>query len=130
MPLKAHNPKKIAPPTGFYSHGIEVPPHARWLYVTGQVGIDSTGKTVSGPERQAKRAWKNLIAVLKSAGMGVEDLVRVNAYLIDPRYVEAYRLARDEILGKARPASTVVMVPSLAHPSFLVEIDAVAARAP
>ena len=42
MALRPHNPAGIAPPTGLYSHGIEVPPNARWLYITGQVGIEYT----------------------------------------------------------------------------------------
>ena len=37
--LKRHNPDSVAPPFGTYSHGIEVPPDARWLYVSGQVGF-------------------------------------------------------------------------------------------
>ena len=128
MALRPHNPAGIAPPTGLYSHGIEVPPNARWLYVTGQVGIDAKGRTAPTIEKQCALAWKNLLAILRSAGMGVGDLVRVNAFLTDPRYVEAYRESRDPLLGQARPASTVLIVTALADPSFLVEIDAVAAR--
>jgi 2-iminobutanoate/2-iminopropanoate deaminase len=129
MALRAHNPSRIAPPTGLYSHGIEVPPNARWLYITGQVGIDRQGRAAPTIDKQCALAWANLLAVLKSAGMDVGDLVRVNAFLTDPRFVEAYRAARDPLLGDARPASTVLVVAALADPAFLVEIDAVAARA-
>ncbi len=37
--LKVHNPLSIAAPIGTYSHGIEVPPGARWLHVAGQIGV-------------------------------------------------------------------------------------------
>jgi len=33
------NPSTIAPPGGRYTHAIEVPPGARWLVVSGQVGV-------------------------------------------------------------------------------------------
>ena len=30
--LKTHNPSTVAPPAAKYSHGVEVPPDARWLF--------------------------------------------------------------------------------------------------
>ena len=128
MTLIMRNPANAAPPTGMYSHAIEVPPHARWLYVTGQVGIDAEGRTATTIEEQCRLTFWNIEQVLASAGMGIADLVRLNAYLIDPRYIEPYRVARDAILGDARPASTVLVVSMLALPEFWVEIEAVAAK--
>lgn len=128
MTLIARNPTTTAQPTGMYSHGIEVPPQARWLYITGQVGIDAEGRTATTIDEQCRLAWWNIEQVLASAGMGVGDLVRVNTYVIDPRYIEPYRVARDAILGDARPASTVLVVSMLALPEFWVEIEAVAAK--
>ena len=40
MTLKAHNPQT---PLANYSHGIEVPPNARWLHISGQVAVDKDG---------------------------------------------------------------------------------------
>jgi len=129
LTLIMRNPANAAPPTGMYSHGIEVPPHARWLYVTGQVGIDAEGRTATTIEEQCRLTFWNIEQVLASAGMGIADLVRLNAYLIDPRYIDPSRVARDAILGDARPASTVLVVSMLALPEFWVEIEAVAAKA-
>lgn len=129
MTLIMRNPANAAPPTGMYSHGIEVPPQARWLYITGQVGIDAEGRTATTIEEQCRLAWWNVEQVLASADMGIRDLVRVNTYVIDPRYIEPYRVARDAILGDARPASTVLVVSMLALPEFWIEIEAVAAKA-
>lgn len=128
LSLIMRNPATSAPPTGMYSHGIEVPPQARWLYITGQVGIDVEGRTAATIDEQCRLAWWNIEQVLASAGMAIGDLVRVNAYLIDPRHIEPYRVARDSILGDARPASTVLVVSMLADPGFWVEIEAVAAK--
>ena len=129
MSLKRHNPKSIAL-AGRYSLGVEIPPQARLLFVSGQVGVDSKGNTLAGIDKQCDQAWKNIGAVLRSAGMGYGDLVKVNAYLTDPRYVAAYRSARDRYIkaGDPVPASTLLIVTGLFMPEMMVEIEAVAAK--
>jgi len=129
MPNIVRNPASIAAPAGRYVHGIEVPATARLLFVSGQAGVDRTRKVGATIEKQCELAWKNLVAVLKEAGMGPQDIVRVNVYLTDPRYVEAYRNARDKFIKGNPPASTLLIVTALVDPSMLVEIEAVAAKA-
>jgi 2-iminobutanoate/2-iminopropanoate deaminase len=122
-------PTTIAPPASNYSHGIEVPPDARWLYVSGQVGVGPDGVMAEGIEAQADQAWKNLIAVLEEAGMSAADLVRVNAYITNSEHVGALRQVRLRYLDGHEPASTLAVVAALASPEWLFEIEAVAARA-
>lgn len=123
------NPASIAAPAGRYVHGVEVPANARLLYISGQVGIDKNRKAGATIEKQCELAWKNLVAILKEARMGVDDIVRVNVYLTDPRYVAAYREARDKFVGEKMPASTLLIVTALVDPALMVEIEAVAAKA-
>lgn len=125
----ARNPASIAPPAGRYVHGMEVPADARLLYVSGQVGIDRNGRPGATIEKQCELAWRNLVAILKEARMSADDIVRVNVYLTDPRYVAAYRAARDKFVGEKVPASTLLIVTALVDPAFMVEIEAVAAKA-
>jgi enamine deaminase RidA (YjgF/YER057c/UK114 family) len=126
MTLKAHNPQT---PMANYSHGIEVPPNARWLHISGQVAVDKDGKTPETFESQVALVFENLGAVLASAGMTPKDLVKVNVYLLRPEDIPALRAARDKFQGDARPASTLVVVSRLVRPEWLVEIEAVAAQA-
>lgn len=126
---KAHTPSTVAPPFGAYSHGIEVPPNARWLYVAGQVGVLPNGKIAEGITAQTEAAINNILAILNSAGMGMEDVTRMNTYLVRPGDLAAVREVRTRMLGSARPASTLVMVAGLASPDWLIEIEAVAAKA-
>jgi enamine deaminase RidA (YjgF/YER057c/UK114 family) len=123
----SHNPESISAPTGAYSHGIEVAPDSRWLYVTGQVGLEADGTMSMTIEEQCRLAFWNLGEILASADMTPDDLVRITAYVIDPRYIEAYATARDAFLGSAVPASTVLVVSALADPAMWVEVEAVAA---
>ncbi|HLJ63802.1 MAG TPA: RidA family protein [Stellaceae bacterium] len=126
--MKLHNPATVAPPTAPFSHGAEMPGNARWLYITGQVGTDVDRKLAPDLRGQAEQAWRNVLAVLAEAGMGVGDLVKVNAYLTRPEHVAAYGEVRARFLGAARPASTLVIVQALAAPGWLVEVEAVAAK--
>lgn len=124
----ARNPRAVSGPDGLFSHGIEVPPGARWLYTTGQVGVDADGRIAGGIREQCELAWTNILMILADADMDVRDLVRVNAFVTDRSYIEPYRITRDALLKPPYPASTVLVVAELALPEFLVEIDAVAAR--
>ena len=37
--LVTRSPETVAPPGGLYSHSVEIPPNARWLYLAGQIGV-------------------------------------------------------------------------------------------
>src|SRR5690242_3430005 len=123
------NTATVAPPGGRYTHAIEVPPNARWLCISGQIGTAPDGSVPSDFGAQVENCWKNLLAILADAGMGLDDLVKVTVFLTRHENVAAYREARDRIIGDARPASTLVVVSSLVRPEWLCEIEAVAAKA-
>ena len=126
--MKIHNPATVhAAPT--YSHGIEVPPNARWLFVSGQVGASRDGKPLEGVEAQTRQAFENIKAILASAGMSLADVVKMTAYLIDEEDIDAFRKTRLHQLGDHRPASTLVIARRLAQPAWLVEIEVIAAKA-
>jgi 2-iminobutanoate/2-iminopropanoate deaminase len=126
--MKVHNPPAVhTAPT--YSHGIEVPPNARWLYISGQVGAGRDGKPLDGIEAQTKQVFENLKAILASAGMSLTDTVKVTSYLINEDLIDGFRKVRAEQMGDHRPASTLVIARRLAQPGWLVEVEAIAAKA-
>ena len=109
-----------------YSQGMLISGESRTLYVSGQIGSDSTGKAAADFDSQARQAWRNLIDVLKSAQMSVNDLVKVTAFLTSSGDVSAYGKIRSEFLGGHKPASTLLIVSALARPEWRVEIEAIA----
>ena len=123
-----HKPSDIAPPFSAYSHGVSVEPGARWLHISGQVGITPEGDVPADLEAQTEQAWRNVLAVLADAGMGPHDLVKVTGYVTRKEAVPLYREVRDRLLDGAEPASTLIGVGGLAHPDWVVEIEAVAAK--
>jgi 2-iminobutanoate/2-iminopropanoate deaminase len=128
--FKAFNPATIAPPSGKYQHAIEVPANARLLYISGQIGVLPDGKVAKGIDAQADAVWANIKAILADAGMTYADLVKLHVLLVDAKDIGATRAARDRALGSTRPpASTLAVISALASPEFLIEIEAVAAKA-
>src|SRR5262245_4682259 len=127
--LKRHNPQTVHPPAGKYTHGVELAPQ-RLLYVSGQVGAKPDGSTAQGDAAQCEQAWANVKAVLAAGGMGPSDIVKLNAYITRTDLIPVYRAARDKALGDIQPpASTLVVVSALASPTWVVEIECVAAKA-
>jgi len=128
--LKVHNPRSIGAPIGTYSHGIEVPPGARWLYVAGQIGVRPDGSVPATIEEQTEAVWQNILAVLADAGMGIGDVVKITSFLTRHENFPRFAQVRAKFLGSHRPASTLLVISSLARPEFLVEVEAIAAKAP
>ncbi len=127
--LSKHNPTTIAAAFSNYSLAVEAPAQARWLHVSGQVGVAPDGSLAEGAEAQMETAFRNVLAILGSAGMGPHDLVKITVFLTRSEDVGLYRDVRDRMLAGATPASTLLIVAALANPDWLVEIEAIAAAA-
>src|SRR6056297_3469458 len=97
--MRLSNPPTIAPPVGAYSHGVEIPPNARWLHVSGQVGIAPDGTLGKDAAEQSQIVWDNIQAILGDSEMGVANLVKVTAFLTDPDDLAAYAAVRSAVLG-------------------------------
>ncbi len=69
---------------------------------------------------------KNLLAVLESAGGRITDVAKVTVFLRNMEDRDAVAQVRKRFFGDHMPASTLVEVSKLAHPDWLVEIDAIA----
>jgi len=81
-----------------------------------------------GFEARARQTLENLLAVLREAGMDWPDVVLIKSFLTRQDDVAAWRGVREATLGKARPASTLLVVSGLAHPDWLIEVEVVAAK--
>ena len=125
--LKKHNPHTSSPAFSSYSLAIEAPAQARWLHISGQVGVAPDGSFAEGPEAQMEAAFQNILAILGAAGMGPHDLVKITVFLTRSEDIGLYRAVRDRMLAGAEPASTLLVISALADPAWLVEIEAVAA---
>lgn len=125
---RAVTPTSIRAPFANYSHGVEIPPGARMLLVSGQLGVSADDAVPEDAEAQAALCFDNIAAILAEAGMTLGDIVRINAYVTDRDHLGAYMRARDRYVGDPPPASTLMIVSGFARPEFKVEIEVIAAR--
>ena len=121
---------RVAAPKGRFCHGTEVPPGARWLYLSGAVPVEQDGSIPADPARQVELCWLNAFALLEEAGMGPKDIVKTTIYLTDAGDVSLYKGIRDRMLAGEEPAATLTVVAARAQPGYRVEIDVVAAAQP
>ena len=121
------NPETIVPPHNAYSHGVELEAGTRLLYMSGQVGSEKDGGIASDFEAQMRRTYANIEEILKGAGMGLQNLVKVTTFLTGREYLADMRRIRGDILGGHRPAHTLLIVAGLAYEEFLIEVECVAA---
>ena len=125
--LTRHTPPNIRPPFARYSHGVEVPPGHRLLFCSGQLGIAPDDEIPAGTEPQARLCFFNIESILGAAGMGLDDVVRINAFVTGREHLAPYMKVRDEVFSGAPPASTLMIVSGFAREAFTVEIEAIAA---
>jgi enamine deaminase RidA (YjgF/YER057c/UK114 family) len=125
--MKPLNPSSIRAPFARYSHGAEVPAGRRLVFCSGQLGIAADGTIPEGVRDQADLCFANIAAILDEAGMTLNDIVRVNAYVTDRAHMKGYMDSRDAHVGAPPPASTLMIVSGFTLPEFKVEIEVVAA---
>jgi len=123
------HPKGWMKPSG-YSHAMVA--EGRLIVTAGQVGCNPSNGAIETDDfaEQSAQALRNIVALLAEAGAASEHLVRLTWFVTSredymaarPALGSAYR----EILGKAYPAMSVVVVAGLLEARAKVEIEATA----
>ncbi|NEH58146.1 RidA family protein [Rhizobium leguminosarum] len=127
MELIAHNlANGIYAASPDYIHALEVRHPSRLLFVSGTMGLDQQGMAAADLEGQLELIWSNLRAILTSADMTVDNIVRLTSYLSDGAFVEANQNARVRALGGRAVPTTAIIVETL-RDDWLVEIEIIAA---
>jgi 2-iminobutanoate/2-iminopropanoate deaminase len=116
----------IYPAVSDYVHAVEVHGIERLLFVAGTMGLDPTGAPGASLEEQLDLVWTNIRAILASAGMSVDNVMRVTSYLRDASYAEANAAARVAALGGRLVPTTAIVVETLVS-DWLVELEVIAA---
>jgi len=125
--LVYHTPSSIRAPFARYSHAVEVPPGARLVVCSGQLGIADDDTVPDDAGAQTELCFANIKAILAETGMGLGDIVRINAYVADRQYLKPYMAVRDRLFADPAPASTLMIVSGFAREEFKVEIEVTAA---
>jgi enamine deaminase RidA (YjgF/YER057c/UK114 family) len=129
--VRYSNPPGMSSPPA-YSHVVEVNGPHRTVYLAGQTGADAAGKVAEGFRAQAVQVMEN-IRLLASVGGNFEHVVKLNSYLTN---IEANAAEFREVRASyfpnrsALPASTLLQVPRLASPAYLLEVEVIAVLPP
>ncbi len=122
-------PPGMAAPAAAYAHAIVAPAGSDLLHTSGVVPTSPDGSVPTGLAAQAHTVWANIGLLLDEAGFAPIDVVSVTTYVVVGHDLAVVMAARDRFLDGHRAASTLVTVPALARPEWLMEIAVVAARA-
>jgi len=111
-----------------YSQGVKVRGAQAVLFLAGQVAYDKDGGVSHRGDfkGQARECYKAIKALVEAQGGTLASIVKVNTYVTDIRYRADLGPVREEFFGKKGPASTLVQVAALAHPDYLIEVEAIA----
>ena len=97
------------------------------LFISGIGPLAEDGSLVGrdDPAEQTRQIFRNMDKVLRAAGAGPADVLKVTVYLTEIADRARINPVRQQFFGTARPASTLVEVSRLAIPGMKVEIEAV-----
>jgi 2-iminobutanoate/2-iminopropanoate deaminase len=113
-------------PAGPYSPGLLV---GDWIFLSGQGGFDpATGELASDNiAGQTAQVFRNVEALLRSAGAGLDDVVSCLVHLSDLALFDAFNASYEkQFPGPARPVRTTVRADLVA--GMLVEVTVIASK--
>ena len=99
------------------------------VFLRGQVSQDLDSREslhVGDAARQTEKTMQNINMLLGEAGSCLDHICRIVVYLTDIRYREAVYQEMGRWLKGVHPCSTGIVVPALARPEWVVEIEVTA----
>lgn len=101
----------------------------RTIYVAGQIALDSSGNLIGRGDfqAQAQQVFENIKTALAAVGADFSHVAKLTVYMRDRAHLPLLREVRDRYVNtQTPPASTLIIVQSLAQEDFLIEIEAIA----
>jgi enamine deaminase RidA (YjgF/YER057c/UK114 family) len=113
-----------------FTNVVVVEGNVKTVHIGGQDAINASGEIVGKGDivAQIEQILANLRAALAVGGAGPEHIIKWNVYIVEGQSLQAGFTAFQNAWPQTPnpPAITGVFVSGLAHPDFLVEMDAVA----
>jgi 2-iminobutanoate/2-iminopropanoate deaminase len=100
----------------------------RLVFVSGQGATDPATGQLAGTDAaaQTEQCLKNLEAILKAAGSGLQHVLRCGVFLIDMNEFQQMNAVYSRVFGEHRPARTTIQAAGLPGEGLRVEIDCIA----
>jgi 2-iminobutanoate/2-iminopropanoate deaminase len=113
--------EKAPKPAGPYSHAVVAD---GFVFISGQGPVDpETGTMPDAFADQVRQTLRNVRTILEASGSGLDDVVKVNAYVTDLTRFQEFNEVYEEFFSHDPPARTTVGASLL---GILVEVDCIA----
>jgi 2-iminobutanoate/2-iminopropanoate deaminase len=81
-----------------------------FIFISGQASTDLNGNLVPGPfQEECRRAFRNLGAILRAAGLGFADVVQVRNYVASQEDLALFNEIYREYFSAPYPARTTLI---------------------
>jgi len=108
---------------GLYSQAVK---SNGLLFISGQVALDKSGNLVGHDiATQTDQVLRNMKATLEAAGCTFNDVIKISIFLVNLEDRPKFHEVRKRYFTGEQPASTLLVVKSLANKDWLVEVEAV-----
>lgn len=99
------------------------------VFISGQLGLDkATGNLVAGGiQAQTRKALENMKAILESAGLSMENVVKTTVFMLDIGQFLEMNAVYAEFFTNDFPARSAIQVAGLPK-NGIVEIEAIAMK--
>ena len=123
------NPEGLSKNPAF-SQIVTTQGNGKTIHIGGQDAVNSNGEIIGKGDiaTQTEQVMKNLQTALLACGATFDHLVKLSIYMVQGQNLYSGFQVSQKYLGHLEnpPAISVLIVAGLAHPDFLVEIDATA----
>src|SRR6266545_2939027 len=115
-----------AEPVAHFSQAVSIEAKGKLVFISGMTARRPDGRIagIGDIEAQTRQVCENIKSAVEAAGGKLDDICSVDVYLRN--IGDRVNKVRREFFGSPPPASTLIEVPRLASPEFLIEISAVA----
>lgn len=133
MTIEGGNPHTLAAPIGPFRHYTVSPDGHRMVFVSGQIGQDTSGELVDGGcFEQTLQIFRNLDLILQEVGATPQHVVKLFTIVTGEGSFGEFARARTEVFNRwyptgDYPAHSAFAAAELAAPELLVELEAVVA---
>ena len=126
MSIELLSTKQAPGAVGPYSQGVKT---GNLIFTSGQLPINpETGELLKGDiQEQTKMCLENVKAILKAGGASLEDVVKVNVYVVDIKQFFLINEIYAQYFSDHKPARSLVEVTALPLGGDL-EIEAIAMK--
>ncbi len=128
MPKTQISTTALHSPSGVFSQATTIEATGRFVFVSGMTARRPDGSIagVGDIRAQTRQVCENVRTAVEEAGGALADVCRVDVYVRNMEDFAKIHEVRAQYFSEPLPASTMVEVSKLAHPDYLIEINAIA----